>query len=114
MDGGFQVGQVLVRNGLQDRVSGIDVPVGKVVPDAGDLPSRDGRWVASSSSESALTASPISGSRIRTASDIRPSDRPSSLTRRLREALARHAVVLPAPCAARKYDSGLRPVSSAG
>lgn len=44
LDGAFEVGQILVHGGLQDRVCGIEVPVGEVVAHAGDLPPRD-RWL---------------------------------------------------------------------
>ena len=40
----FEVGQVFVDGGLQDRVCGIEVPVGEVVAHTGDLPPRD-RWL---------------------------------------------------------------------
>jgi len=42
-DGTFQVGQVFVDGGLQDRVGGVEVAVREVVAHAGDLPPRDGR-----------------------------------------------------------------------
>lgn len=44
MDGAFEVGQVLLDGGLQDCVSGVEVPVGEVVAPAGDLPPGNG-WL---------------------------------------------------------------------
>ena len=44
LDGAFEVGQVFVHGGLQDRVRGVEVTVGEVVAHAGDLPPRD-RWL---------------------------------------------------------------------
>jgi hypothetical protein len=43
LDGAPELGQILVHGGLQDRVCGIEVPVGEVVAHAGDLPPRDRR-----------------------------------------------------------------------
>jgi hypothetical protein len=43
LDGAFEVGQVFVHGGLQDRVCGIEVAVGEVVAHTGDLPPRDRR-----------------------------------------------------------------------
>ena len=43
MDGAFEVGQVVVNGGLQYRVCGIEVPMGEVVANTGDLPPRDRR-----------------------------------------------------------------------
>ncbi len=45
-DGAFQVRRVFVDGGLQDRVSGVEVPVREMVAHAGDLPPRDG-WLSS-------------------------------------------------------------------
>jgi hypothetical protein len=39
----LELGQILVHGGLQDRVCGIEAPVGEMVAHAGDLPSRDRR-----------------------------------------------------------------------
>jgi hypothetical protein len=43
LDGAFEVGQVFVHGGLQDRVGGVEVAVGEVVAHTGDLPPRDRR-----------------------------------------------------------------------
>jgi hypothetical protein len=43
----LELGQILVHGGLQDRVCGIEVPVGEVVAHAGDLPPRIDGCVAS-------------------------------------------------------------------
>jgi hypothetical protein len=43
LESAFKVGQVFVHGGLQDRVCGVEVAVGEVVADAGDLPPRDRR-----------------------------------------------------------------------
>jgi hypothetical protein len=76
VDGAFELGQVVIDSCLQDRVSGVEVAVGQVIAHAGDLAQGMAGWVSSSSSGRALTASPISSSRIRTASKTSPSDRP--------------------------------------
>jgi hypothetical protein len=44
VDGAFEVWQVLVDGGLEDCVSGVEVPVGEVVAHACDLPPGDG-WL---------------------------------------------------------------------
>jgi hypothetical protein len=41
LDRAFEVGQVFVDGGLQDRVCGIEVSLGEVVAHPGDLPPRD-------------------------------------------------------------------------
>jgi hypothetical protein len=43
-DGAFEVGQVFVHGGLQDRVRGIEVAMGEVVAHAGDHPPRGRCW----------------------------------------------------------------------
>jgi hypothetical protein len=76
-DGAFELGQVVVNGRLQDRVSGVEVSVGQVIAHAGDLaPGDAGLGVEQLIGQRALTASPISSSRIRTASKTRPSDSP--------------------------------------
>jgi hypothetical protein len=75
LDGAFEAGQILIDRGLQDGVGGVEVAVGEVVAHAGDLPPRIDGCVASRSSGNALTASPISSRRTRTASKISPSAR---------------------------------------
>ena len=44
MDGAFEVGQVFVDGGLQDRVCGIEVPMSEMVTHTRDLPPRD-QWL---------------------------------------------------------------------
>src|SRR5262249_51233479 len=75
LDGLLEIGQVFVRRGLQDGVASVEVPVGEVITHAGDLPPGDGWLSAEQVVRDALTASPISSRRMRTASNISPSDR---------------------------------------
>jgi anaerobic C4-dicarboxylate transporter len=73
---GFEEGvQVGVDGGPNDSVSGVEVSVCEVVAHPGDLTPGMPGSVASNSSGRALTASPISRSRILTASKINPSER---------------------------------------
>jgi hypothetical protein len=44
LHGPFEIRQVFVDGGLQDRVCGVEVPMGEVVAHTGDLPPRD-RWL---------------------------------------------------------------------
>jgi hypothetical protein len=52
-------------------VGGVEVAVGQVIAHPGDLPPGDGGLGGEQLAGNALTASPISSSRIRTASKIR-------------------------------------------
>jgi hypothetical protein len=72
----LQVGQIMVDGGLQDRVGCVEVAVSQVIAHAGDLAPGDRRFSVEQVAGSALTASPISSSRIRTASKTSPSDKP--------------------------------------
>ena len=72
MDGAFEVGQIFVNGGLLDRVWGIEVPLGEVVAIRAICRHGIDGCVASRSSGSALTASPISSRRMRTASRVSP------------------------------------------
>jgi hypothetical protein len=67
--------EVVVDGRFDDRVGGVEVAVREVVAHSGDLAPRDAWPSSSHCSGSALTASPISRSRILTASKIRPSER---------------------------------------
>jgi hypothetical protein len=43
VDGAFEIGQVVIDGCLQNRVRGVEVSVGQVVPHTGNLPPRNGR-----------------------------------------------------------------------
>ena len=75
LDRVFEFWQVVVDGGLQDGVGRVEVAVGQVIAQAGDLTPWDCGCVSSRSAGRALTASPISSSQIRTASKTSPSVR---------------------------------------
>jgi hypothetical protein len=70
LDSALEFGQILVDGGLHDRVCGIEVAVGEVVAHAAICRHGIDGWGASRSSGSALSASPVSSRRMRTASKI--------------------------------------------
>jgi hypothetical protein len=74
-DGAFEVGQVFVHGGLQDRVGGIEVPMGEVVAHPGDLPPRDRRLRGQQVIRECFNSLADLKQGMRTASKISPSDR---------------------------------------
>ena len=75
LDSAFEFGQVVIDGGLQNRVVCVEVTVSQVIAHARDLGPGDARLRTEHLGRQAFTASPISSSRIRTASNTRPSDR---------------------------------------
>lgn len=73
----FERRKVVIHGGLQDGVGGVEVAVGQMVAHTDDLLARDARLrrkqIGGQGLDLALTASPISSSRIRTASKTNPS-----------------------------------------